>query len=255
MRKILCSITLLLLTFSILAQKGEFQKKEFIFKGDTLRYQVLFPDNYDANKKYPLVLFLHGAGEKGSDNVSQLTHGSTQFTNEENRKNYPAIVIFPQCPEDSYWVEIDRSVNEGLVLPKNPTITKPLYLTKKLLDSYKNDEGVDKNRIYIMGLSMGGMGTFDLIVRYPKYFAAAIPICGAVEPARLKKLKKMPIRMFHGSMDEVVSCEFSRNAFIELKARGSQRVEYIEFPGVGHDSWTPAFAYPDYLGWLFYQHK
>jgi predicted peptidase len=116
-------------------------------------------------------------------------------------------------------------------------------------------ESVDKKRIYVMGLSMGGMGTFDIICRYPKYFAAAIPICGGVNTDRLKKVKHMPIRIFHGGADPVVSREYSRNAHIELKAEGSERVEYIEFPGVGHDSWTKAFAYPDFLGWMYYQSR
>ena len=106
-----------------------------------------------------------------------------------------------------------------------------------------------------MGLSMGGMGTFDMICRYPKYYAAAIPICGGVHTDRLKKVRKMPIRIFHGGADPVVSREFSRNAHIELKARGSQKVEYIEFPGVGHDSWTNAFNYPDFLSWMYYQER
>jgi len=114
---------------------------------------------------------------------------------------------------------------------------------------------VDKNRIYVLGLSMGGMGTFDLICRQPKKFAAAIPICGGVSLERLKKVRHMPIRIYHGGSDDVVSPEHSRNAFIELKANGSQKVEYIEFPGVGHNSWKNAFAQPDFLSWLFKQHK
>lgn len=102
---------------------------------------------------------------------------------------------------------------------------------------------------------MGGMGTYDMICRYPKYFAAAIPICGAVSTDRLKKVKKMPIRIFHGAEDQAVSREFSRNAHIELKAQGSVKAEYIEFPNVGHDSWINAFNYPDFLSWMYYQSR
>ena len=237
------------------ADNSLYDKREFVFKGDTLRYRVLFPENYDENRTYPLVLFLHGAGERGSDNEKQLKHGGSLFTGEEIRKDFPSIVIFPQCPEESYWVEMERLDDQNFLFPEKSKISKPLFLVKKLMDSYVKKESVDKKRIYVMGLSMGGMGTFDIICRYPKYFAAAIPICGGVNTDRLKKVKHMPIRIFHGGADPVVSREYSRNAHIELKAEGSERVEYIEFPGVGHDSWTKAFAYPDFLGWMYYQSR
>lgn len=244
----------LFISSTLMADNSMYEKREFVFKGDTLRYRVLFPENYDKSRKYPVVLFLHGSGERGCDNEAQLTHGASLFTDEETRKDYPSIVIFPQCPQDEFWAEMKMS-EQGIEFPEKPKITKSLFLVKKLLDSYKKNEAVDKKRIYVMGISMGGMGTFDLISRYPKYFAAAIPICGGIYPDRLKKLKKMPIRIFHGGADPLVSREFSRNAYIELKARGSQRAEYVEFPGVGHDSWTPAFAYPDFLSWMYYQSR
>ncbi len=256
MNRFIHYIFIIFLLFPFVAKAGSFQKREFIHKGDTLRYQVLFPENYNKNEKYPLVLFLHGAGERGSDNERQLIHGSKLFVDENNQKDYPSIVIFPQCPENSYWVNFEKRTADGIEFDKKPKITKSLMLAKKLADSFVKNEAVDKKRIYVMGLSMGGMGTFDLISRYPKYFAAAIPICGGIHPARLsKKLNKLPIRIFHGSNDKVVSSEFSKNAYIELKANGSRRVEYIEFPGVGHDSWTPAFAYPDFLDWMYYHRR
>ncbi len=242
----------LFLSSALMADNSMYEKREFVFKGDTLRYRVLFPENYDKSRKYPLVLFLHGSGERGSDNEAQLTHGASLFTDEETRKDYPSIVIFPQCPKSEFWAKMEIS-EKGIEFPEKPKITKSLLLVKKLLDNYKKKEAVDKKRIYVMGLSMGGMATFDLISRYPKYFAAAIPICGGINTDRLKKLRKMPIRIFHGGADPIVSREFSRNAYIELKARGSQRVEYVEFPDVGHDSWTPAFNYPDFLSWMYYQ--
>lgn len=246
---------LFIFSMSIFSADELYEKREFVFKGDTLRYRVLFPENYDKNRSYPMVLFLHGSGERGCDNEKQLLHGSEQFIEENNRKDFPSIVIFPQCPEDEYWVEMNRLGNGDFEFPEKPKITKPLFLVKKLLDSYVKTESVDKKRIYVLGISMGGMGTYDLIIRYPKYFAAAVPICGGVNTDRLKKVKKMPIRIFHGGNDLLVSREYSRNAHIELKAEGSQKVEYIEFPGVGHDSWTKAFAYPDFLGWMYYQSR
>ncbi|MDR3653053.1 MAG: alpha/beta hydrolase-fold protein [Paludibacter sp.] len=253
------NITLSLLLFCICmlaqSQNDSFQKKEFIYKGDTLRYRVLFPKNYDKSKTYPLVLFLHGSGEKGNDNTKQLVWGASLFTDSLNRQNYPAIVLFPQCPVNQSWMTItERSDTKfNLLDPKEPA--KPLFLAKKLVDFVQKTEAVNRKRIYVLGLSLGGMGTFDLICRYPNLFAAAIPICGAVNVDRLKKVTKMPIRIYNGDSDNIVSPEYSRNAFIELKADGSQQVEHIEFPGVGHNSWTPAFAEPDFLKWLFSQKK
>ncbi|MBP1637427.1 MAG: Phospholipase/carboxylesterase [Bacteroidetes bacterium] len=255
MKKILVGFVLIIMNIGLFAQNEIFLRKEFIFKGDTLKYRVLLPEKYDKTQKYPLVVFLHGSGERGNDNEKQLVHGAALFAKEQNRLDYPSIVLFPQCPQNASWVNIPVRVGNTIDFPEKPLITKPLFLVKKLVDSYSKNEAVDKKRIYVLGLSMGGMGTFDLICRYPKYFAAAIPICGGVYDTRLKKAKKMPIRIFHGGADTVVSNEHSRNAFIELKAEGSTRVEYIEFPGVGHDSWTNAFAYPDFLSWMYYQSK
>lgn len=125
---------------------------------------------------------------------------------------------------------------------------------KELLDFYLAMPQIDKDRIYVMGLSMGGMGTFDMAVRYPEIFAAAIPICGTVNPARLKAGKSVKFRIFHGDADNVVTPEGSRAAYRALKAIGAD-VEYIEFPGCNHGSWNPAFNYPDFMEWLFNQKK
>ena len=256
MQKQFLTVTLLIICSLVMQAQNElFQKKEFILKKDTLRYRVLFPENYDRNKSYPLVLFLHGSGECGNDNEKQLTHGASLFTNLSNRKNYPAFIIFPQCPANQEWVTYHDLTENTFEFIDGKEPAKSLGLAKKLVDFYTKNEAVDSRRIYVLGISLGGMGTFDIICRYPKTFAAAIPICGAVNPERLKKAKKMPIRMYYGDSDNSVSPEYSRNAYIELKAEGSQLVERVEYPGVGHNSWTPAFAEPDFLKWMFSQKK
>ena len=214
--------------------------------GDTLNYRVLLPENYDSKKQYPLVLFLHGAGERGSDNNAQLFHGSKMFTNPVNREKYPAIVLFPQCPTNGYWFYEDRFGENRKA---------ELSMVKELLDTYLALSTVDKERIYIMGLSMGGFGTFDLVCRFPDVFAAAIPICGGIDPDRLKvTVGKVKFRIYHGDNDEVVPVENSRNAYRALKSYGAD-VGYFEFPGCKHDSWVPAFNQPDFFSWLFEQKK
>lgn len=241
-------------SLSVFSQSSKFEKRTFIYKGDTLLYNISYPDNYNSNQKYPLFLFLHGSGERGNNNTSQLTHGSAMFLNPANRAKYPAIVIFPQCPSNNTWTTYLRN-GKGISFAKNDPITEPMMLVVRLLKDVQKKESVDTKRLYVSGLSMGGMGTFDLICRYPKMFAAAVPICGGVDLERLKKVKKLPIRIYHGAKDDLVTPEFSRSAYAELKAEGSQVVEYYEFPDANHNSWDPAFNQHDFLEWIFKQKK
>lgn len=254
-KQFILSIFLLCAGHFTQAQNEQFQKKEFIYEGDTLLYRVMYPENYDKSKSYPLVIFLHGSGERGNDNEKQLVHGAALFATPKNRHNYPAIVLFPQCPANQSWVTLNEKPNEKFEIIDTKEPTKPTELTKQLIDFYRKTEAVNSKRIYVLGLSLGGMGTFDLISRYPRTFAAAVPICGAANLKRLKKARKLPIRIYNGDSDSIVSPEFSHNAYIQLKAHHSLRVEHVEFPGVGHDCWTIAFEEPDFLKWLFSKTK
>lgn len=234
-----------------------YQKKEFSSTAGTqLPYRILFPENYDQTKKYPLILVLHGAGERGSDNEKQLVHGSELFLDSVVRKKYPAIVVFPQCPEESYWssVTIDRE-KLPLALDFNYTqpITAPLNDAISLVQSLKQTEGVNEKRIYITGLSMGGMGTFEAVHRFPDMFASALPICGGGDTARYKKVKT-PFWVFHGTDDAVVNVQYSRSMVERLKDL-KVKVKYTEYPGVNHNSWDSAFAEPDFLKWMFKNKK
>src|SRR5579859_1175754 len=157
---------LLLSCFKVAAQDlSLYQKQIFVNENkDTLRYRILFPENYDKKKKYPLVLFLHGAGERGRDNEKQLTHGAKLFLSPEARKNHPCFVVFPQCPAESFWssVRADRSKTPMVFdfdysRPSNAPLASALQVVNKI----SAEESVDKSRIYITGLSMGGMGTFE----------------------------------------------------------------------------------------------
>lgn len=225
--------------------------------GQRVDYRVLFPENYAAaDRDFPLVLFLHGAGERGTDNRSQLTHGSAMFTNPVNRERFPAVVLFPQCPPELYWA-FDRRPENGFapeIFPAEYPATRIIEAVKELVESYIEKEKIDRRRVYVVGLSMGGMATFDIVCRWPELFAAAVPICGGVNPARLAEAAKVPFRIFHGDADDVVPVENSRGAYTALRRVGA-RVEYIEFPGVNHGSWVPAFGREDFMEWIFRQRK
>lgn len=236
-----------------------FQKQNFVSTtGQNLPYRMLYPENYDKNKKYPLVLFLHGAGERGTDNEKQLMHGSKLFTDSANRKAYPAIVIFPQCPEESYWssVEVNRNTSPfTLQFDYSKPITPALQAAIELVQKVIATEGVDKSRVYITGLSMGGMGTFEAVYRFPNLFAAAMPICGGADiNAYDKRILKIPFRVFHGAQDAVVDVKHSREIVRKLMVLNAT-VEYIEYPEVNHNSWDNAFTEPDFLSWMFSKKK
>jgi predicted peptidase len=231
-----------------------FVRNEFTMSGNTLPYRIIYPDNYDKAKKYPLVMFLHGSGERGNDNESQLVHGSRLFLNEANRKAFPAIVVFPQCPTSSSWVKInvDRSVEPAkLVLDYKTEPEWPLIAANELVKKIANEEAVDRSRIYISGLSLGGFGTFESVFRYPDLYAAALPICGGGDTNSYdKRVSKTAFWLFHGDADQAVNVALSREMAAKLK---SLKVEnrYTEYPGVQHNSWNNAFAEADYLKWMF----
>ncbi|WP_342155455.1 carboxylesterase family protein [Joostella sp. CR20] len=243
---------MLFVPFSLLAQQL-YQKDNFVSNKDTLKYRVMLPDNFSTEKQYPLVLFLHGAGERGSDNESQLTHGSKLFASEENRKNFPAIVIFPQCPKNDYWsnADVDRS-GQGvkLVFHDDKKPTKALQLTIELLQKYSEQPFVDTNKIYVVGLSMGGMGTFEILSRLPNTFAAAIPICGGGSESAVRKYAQTPLWVFHGAQDDVVNPIHSVKMVSAILNEGGHP-KFTLFDTANHNSWDPAFSQPDFLPWLF----
>lgn len=235
-----------------------YMRGEFASGENTLPYRILYPDNYDKKKKYPLILFLHGAGERGDDNEKQLVHGSRLFLTEANRKAFPVIILFPQCPEDSFWAstKIDRSGSRPykIEFDYNAPAPWPLVAANELVKKVANEEAVDKSRIYVTGLSMGGMGTFESVYRYPELYAAALPICGGADTNSYdKRVSKTAFWIFHGAADAVVDVKLSRDMQAKLKALKVEN-KYSEYPGVNHNSWDNAFADPEFLAWTF-KHK
>jgi len=227
-----------------------YEKETFIFENDTLNYRILKPLNYDPNKQYPVHLFLHGSGERGKDNSSQLTHGGSLFLKKENREKYNSWVIFPQCSKNDRWPSISSDLWDQVFENKIKKPNKSLGLVIRLMDEFIEEKDVDNQRIYLSGLSMGGMGAFEILYRRPDMFAAATPICsnGITQLAKLFA-NKVPVWIFHGSDDKVVSPKYSLEmARAIIESGGSPKMTL--YADVDHNSWDNAFAEKDFLKWI-----
>jgi predicted peptidase len=234
------------------AQPSRFSFEKFINKGDTLNYRQLFPDA-DTLRKYPLVIFLHGSGERGSDNDAQLKWGVMNFADDQTMITHPAFVIAPQCPLKMGWGNFSDNRN-SLEMRLQPSPTKPMELVIALIHQLINKFRIDSNRIYITGLSMGGFGTFDAIERYPHLFAAAVPVCGGGDVSRAASIAHIPIWIFHGAEDPAVNPLFSIDMLGALTKAGAHPALTM-YPEVGHFSWLAAYSDKLMLEWLFRQHK
>lgn len=250
-------IICLTLTLASIAHAAESPEKAFEAKtftdadGKSIPYRFLTPPEIKPGQTYPLVLFLHGAGERGNDNRKQLIHGLKNFLDPELRANSPCFIIAPQCPDEKRWVEVDW----GLDSHKMPEqISEPLGLTFELVDRLVATLPVDKSRIYVTGLSMGGFGTWDAVQRRPKFFAAAVPVCGGGDETLAKKLTGIPIWAFHGDKDTVVK-PFRSQRMVDAVNQAGGNAKLTTYPGVGHNSWTQTYANKQVLAWLFAQHR
>jgi predicted peptidase len=251
---------LLITSFTSSAQDFSQYEKHWLVEGtDTLPYRVLLPKNYDAKKKYPLIYFLHGAGERGNDNEKQLVHGAKLFLKEEVREEYPAIVVFPQCATNSFWSNVKFGVDTAtkkriFIFQQEGAPTVSMKLAEALLMKLLKEYPVNKKKVYVGGLSMGGMGTFEIVRRHPGLFAAAFPICGGGNHATAEKIRKINWWVFHGAKDDVVPPVYSEIMVKALEAAKAD-VKFTLYPDANHNSWDPAFAEPDLLKWLFAQKR
>ena len=235
------------------AQSARFNINRFTNgKGDTLNYRLLFPDA-DTMRKYPLVIFLHGSGERGTDNEAQLKWGVMNFATDQMMAAHPAIVIAPQCPPNMQWwnAQENKSTREIKI---NPSASKPMELTIALIQQLIKTMPVDTNRIYITGLSMGGYGTFDAIERYPNLFAAAVPVCGGGDVSKASSIAHIPMWIFHGAEDPAVNPLYSCDMINALNKEGAHP-GFTLYPAVGHFSWLAAYSDALMFEWLFKQHK
>ncbi len=230
----------------------QFEQRVFASKdkaGGSLPYVVAKPAGWDAKKKYPLLVFLHGAGEAGDDNQAQLKWGREWM--EKAVSEFGAVVVAPQCPRGARWVEVDWSL-KAHTIPKE--MSNPMRLLFEALSGVDKEFSIDPARRYIAGLSMGGYGTWDALCRRPGYFAAGVPICGGADEKQAKFIAKIPVWVFHGAKDGTVPVDRARNMVAALKKAGGSP-KYTEYPDVDHFSWVNAFAEPELLKWLFAQKR
>lgn len=245
-------------TSSATERLGEFEIRSLQFtageyNNETFRYLVLPPSKTEAGKQYPLVLFLHGAGERGNDPQKLLPHFPTQMAKPEWRDRFPCFLVVPQCRDGRMWMHAPWSDQESSPLPAEPT--EQLQMAKAVLDKSLEELPIDCDRVYLTGLSMGGFGAWELAMRYPELFAALAPVCGGGDEAQAARLKNIPIRTGHGTADTVVwPIRTQRMVDAVRKAGGS--VQYTEYEGVGHNSWTPFYSEQDgVVAWMFQQKR
>ena len=216
--------------------------------GSVFRYRWTEKLPNDGSK-VPLVIFLHGAGERGTNNVAQLRHGVGELLDwlDKHEKGYRLVA--GQVPNGKRWVEVDWNA-KAHAMPKMPSETMALELA--LLDRLLADPRTDAQRVYVTGISMGGYGTWDIVCRRPDMFAAAMPICGGGDSAQAAKIAHVPIWVFHGSADRAVPVCRSRNMVSALWSAGSN-AHYREYPDAGHNVWTRTYRDNEVLKWFFSQ--
>lgn len=217
-------------------------------KNETLPYRLFVPQNYDRKKKYPLVVYLHGGGGVGDDNLKQIQGGNGYlidfFTQAESQTPYPAFVVAPQSAGDG-WIESALT---------HPNSTRQLKLVVELIDELRRTYSIDGSRLYVAGQSLGGFGAFAIVSEFPKLFAAGVPLCGGADESKVLSIIKTPLWVFHGEKDEAVPVESSRRIVAAIKKAGGN-VKYTEYAGDGHNIWPKVVKEPELLSWLFAQHK
>lgn len=220
--------------------------------GGVFRYRWHEPAALQTDEKYPLVILMHGAGERGTNNVSQLYWGADEIVSWFRARGEEFYFVAGQVPEGLRWVEVDWAAL-GHTMPSEPseTMARQIVFLEELLSK---TPAIDRTRIYVTGISMGGYGTWDILCRKPEWFAAAMPICGGADETQAWRLREIPIWVFHGDQDRTVPFVRSRRMTAALWACDGN-VKYTEYPGVAHDSWIPAYGDKSNLDWLFHQRK
>ena len=250
------AILFMLLAAAARAQfTGEELLKPFVYTnetGETFAYRMSAPQFPVPGKTYPLILFLHGSGECGTDNLRQIKVGLPTLMATLLKRPEPVIVVAPQCQTGNGWVK-QLARDESYAMPKDAAAS--LEVALELCRHVAATRQADTNRLYVTGLSLGGFGAWDAIQREPGLFAAAIPICAGGDIRRVQGLKKMPIWVFHGTDDKNVAVDCARRMVAALKQAGSRRVRYTEYEKSAHNVWDRTYANPEVIDWLLLQNR
>ena len=213
----------------------------------TMPYRLFIPEADARKKPLPLIVYLHGGGGVGADNLKQISGGNTTgthvWTTPEAQRKHPAFVVAPQMPEGQQWA-----------MPSSDALSASAQTVLELIAALSREFAIDPDRVYLTGQSLGGYGTWDIISKRPDLFAAAVPLCGGGDPSRILAARRMAIWTFHGAKDEVVPVSGSREMVTALKRAGSP-VKYTEYPDAGHNVWTLAYVEPTLAEWLFSQRR
>ncbi len=221
--------------------------------GFAMPYRLYIPDDYDCGREYPLMLFLHGAGERGDDNEKQLAIGIRHMF-WEGSPAYESIIVAPQVANDHRWADIDWEY--GVFNRKLVKETRELKAAMAILSEVMELCNIDRDRVYVTGISMGGYGTFDAIARHGSVFAAAAPVCGGCDPENDAKANmRIPLWMFHGSADTTVPPVGSRLMYAKIRSMGGDKVRYTEYSGMAHGIWDNAYSDREMVKWLFSQSR
>ena len=228
-------------------------KRETIKDADGSMWYCQGVYNEDLPGKPAILVFLHGIGERGDENLASIRLAVPDIVKQIKDAKQKVILLAPECPSSQLWAPLHRG-GSGAKLTEKPA--QALGLVPVLIQKKIEEFDADPDRVYITGLSMGGYGTWDLISRYgTDLFAAAMPCCGGGDPAQAEKMKDLPIWIFHGGADPTVPVMLSRRMYAALKEAGNDDVFYKEYPGVQHDCWTRTYQNPESWKWLFSQKR
>jgi predicted peptidase len=236
------------------ADKEEHGFLNRVFKdkdGKEAKYVLFIPNDYKGDKPYPVILFLHGAGETGTDGEKQAKVGIGPAIRKQE-KTFPFITVMPQSQKRSWLADPDDAKWTGFKGGDGKANTEDAERALAILEEVKKTYKVDDKRVYLTGLSMGGYGTWSLAAKYPDRWAAIVPVCGKGDPMAGTKIKNVPCWAFHGDADTAVKVDGSRNMIKAMKDAGGNP-KYTEYPGVGHNSWDMAYGTAELYDWLLMQ--
>lgn len=261
---LVCAVLVSALSFSVASAELTAQPREHyeelteahVYKspsGGSMPYRLFVPKNDDTKKQYPLLLSFHGAGSRGDDNLKHLRAWVAGWTVAGVQAKHPCIILMPQCPRGSQWV--NTPWRKGSYSVSKLAMSKSMKLAKEIFDKILKEKSVDRSRIYVMGASMGGYGTWDFIMRHPDIVAAAAPVCGAGDPSMANALKNLPIWAFHGDKDRTVPFAGSKEMIDAIQKAGGQKAKLKVYKGVKHNSYGMAWKEPGLVEWMFSQKK